>query len=206
MTCSKIFDSSVLAPTRELAVQIQQVAIDFGTSTHIRTACTVGGVDKKPQESDLRKGCEIVVATPGRLLDFLSANVTNMKRCTYLVLDEADRMLDMGFEAQIREIISQIRPDKQILMWSATWPREIRQLAEDFLCDYIQVNIGSLELSANHNIKQFVHICQENEKSAKYVSRRPKSSRRVCFYSNFEISDCSYCCDKYTKQIIPAKF
>lgn len=111
--------------------------------------------------------CEIVVATPGRLLDFLSANVTNMKRCTYLVLDEADRMLDMGFEAQIRQIISQIRPDKQILMWSATWPLEIRRLAEDFLGHYIQVNIGSLELSANHNIKQFVHICQENEKSSK---------------------------------------
>lgn len=107
------------------------------------------------------------MATPGRLLDFLSANVTNMKRCTYLVLDEADRMLDMGFEAQIREIISQIRPDKQILMWSATWPRDIRRLAEDYLGDYIQVNIGSLELSANHNIKQFVHICQENEKSSK---------------------------------------
>lgn len=160
---------SVLAPTRELAVQIQQVAIDFGASTHIRTVCTVGGVDKKPQEADLLKGCEIVVATPGRLLDFLSANVTNMKRCTYLVLDEADRMLDMGFETQIREIISQIRPDKQILMWSATWPRDIRRLAEDYLGHYIQVNIGSLELSANHNIKQFVHICQENEKSSKYV-------------------------------------
>lgn len=115
-----------------------------------------------------KNSCEIVVATPGRLLDFLSANVTNMRRCTYLVLDEADRMLDMGFEAQIREIISQIRPDKQILMWSATWPVAIRRLAEDFLGDYIQVNIGSLGLSANHNIKQFVHICQENEKSSKY--------------------------------------
>lgn len=146
------------------------MAKDFGSSTHIRTACTVGGVDKKSQEKDLLRGCEIVVATPGRLLDFLSMNATNMRRCTYLVLDEADRMLDMGFEKQIREIISQVRPDKQILMWSATWPREIRQLAEDFLENYIQVNIGSLELSANHNIKQFVHVCHEKEKSSKYVA------------------------------------
>ncbi|KAJ6645332.1 ATP-dependent RNA helicase p62 [Pseudolycoriella hygida] len=157
----------ILAPTRELAAQIQQVAIDFGSSTHIRTVCTVGGVDKRPQELELMKGCEILVATPGRLIDFLLTDVTNMRRCTYLVLDEADRMLDMGFELQIRGIISQIRPDKQILMWSATWPLEIRRLAEDFLTDYIQVNIGSLELSANHNIKQFVHVCQENEKSSK---------------------------------------
>lgn len=86
----------------------------------------------------------------------------------------------MGFEAQIREIISQIRPDKQILMWSATWPREIRRLAEDFLGDYIQVNIGSLELSANHNIKQFVHICQENEKSSKYFSIHSPACRFNC--------------------------
>lgn len=78
-------------------------------------------------------------------------------------------MLDMGFEVQIRKILSQIRPDRQILMWSATWPKDIRQLAEDFLGDHIKVNIGSLELSANHNIKQFVHICEENEKSAKYL-------------------------------------
>lgn len=71
----------------------------------------------------MERGCDIVIATPGRLIDFLEKGTTNLHRCTYLVLDEADRMLDMGFEPQIRKIIGQIRPDRQVLMWSATWPK-----------------------------------------------------------------------------------
>ncbi|KAL5274572.1 DDX17 family protein [Megaselia abdita] len=157
----------VLAPTRELAQQIQQVASEFGSSSYVRNTCVFGGASKGGQARDLQRGCEIVIATPGRLIDFLSSGTTNLKRCTYLVLDEADRMLDMGFEPQIRKILGQIRPDRQTLMWSATWPREVQRLAEDFLGNYIQINIGSLELSANHNIKQIVEICQEHEKEEK---------------------------------------
>uniref|UniRef100_A0A1B6BXY9 RNA helicase n=1 Tax=Clastoptera arizonana TaxID=38151 RepID=A0A1B6BXY9_9HEMI len=157
----------ILAPTRELAQQIQQVANEFGSSTYIRSTCLYGGAPKGPQARDLQRGVEIVIATPGRLIDFLERGTTNLRRCTYLVLDEADRMLDMGFEPQIRKIIEQIRPDRQVLMWSATWPKEVRKLAEDFLDDYVQINIGSLELSANHNIVQIVDVCQEQEKEEK---------------------------------------
>ncbi|ALC46417.1 Rm62 [Drosophila busckii] len=157
----------VLAPTRELAQQIQQVATEFGSSSYVRNTCVFGGAPKGGQMRDLQRGCEIVIATPGRLIDFLSAGATNLKRCTYLVLDEADRMLDMGFEPQIRKIVSQIRPDRQTLMWSATWPKEVKQLAEDFLGNYIQINIGSLELSANHNIRQVVDVCDEFSKEEK---------------------------------------
>ncbi|GIX75862.1 probable ATP-dependent RNA helicase DDX5 [Caerostris extrusa] len=160
----------VLAPTRELAQQIQQVAIDFGHTSRVRNTCVFGGAPKGPQIRDLERGAEICVATPGRLIDFLEAGVTNLRRCTYLVLDEADRMLDMGFEPQIRKILEQIRPDRQTLMWSATWPKEVRALAEDFLKEYVQINIGALQLCANHNITQIIDVCEEQEKENKLFS------------------------------------
>ena len=112
-------------------------------------------------------GVEICIATPGRLIDMLEARKTNLRRCTYLVLDEADRMLDMGFEPQIRTIIEQIRPDRQTLMWSATWPKEVQGLASDFLRAYVHITVGSLGLTANHKILQIVDVCDETEKDYK---------------------------------------
>uniref|UniRef100_A0A8C9U813 RNA helicase n=1 Tax=Scleropages formosus TaxID=113540 RepID=A0A8C9U813_SCLFO len=141
----------VLAPTRELAQQVQQVAAEYGRASRLKSTCIYGGAPKGPQIRDLERGVEICIATPGRLIDFLEAGKTNLRRCTYLVLDEADRMLDMGFEPQIRKIVDQIRPDRQTLMWSATWPKEVRQLAEDFLKDYI------------------VDVCNDGEKDDKLL-------------------------------------
>lgn len=112
-------------------------------------------------------GVEICIATPGRLIDMLESRKTNLRRCTYLVLDEADRMLDMGFEPQIRTIIEQIRPDRQTLMWSATWPKEVQALASDFLNDYVHITVGQLGLTANHKILQIVDVCDESEKDYK---------------------------------------
>jgi ATP-dependent RNA helicase DDX5/DBP2 len=154
----------VLAPTRELAVQIQNECTKFGHNSKVKNTCIYGGVPKFPQARDLQKGVEIVIATPGRLIDMLESGKTNLRRVTYLVLDEADRMLDMGFEPQIRTIISQIRPDRQTLMWSATWPKEVQQLAAEFLINPIQVQIGSTELTANPNITQLVEIVQDFDK------------------------------------------
>ncbi|XP_015254602.1 PREDICTED: probable ATP-dependent RNA helicase DDX5 [Cyprinodon variegatus] len=99
----------VLAPTRELAQQVQQVAAEYGRASRLKTTCIYGGAPKGPQIRDLERGVEICIATPGRLIDFLECGKTNLRRCTYLVLDEADRMLDMGFEPQIRKIVDQIR-------------------------------------------------------------------------------------------------
>uniref|UniRef100_A0A667X4V4 RNA helicase n=1 Tax=Myripristis murdjan TaxID=586833 RepID=A0A667X4V4_9TELE len=159
----------VLAPTRELAQQVQQVAAEYGRASRLKSTCIYGGAPKGPQIRDLERGVEICIATPGRLIDFLEAGKTNLRRCTYLVLDEADRMLDMGFEPQIRKIVDQIRPDRQTLMWSATWPKEVRQLAEDFLKEYVQINVGALQLSANHNILQIVDVCNDGEKEDKLI-------------------------------------
>ena len=99
----------MLAPTRELAQQCQEVAATFGKHARVRSTCVYGGAPKMQQSRDLQSGVDIVIATPGRLLDFLETGKTNLSRCTYLVLDEADRMLDMGFEPQIRKIMEQIR-------------------------------------------------------------------------------------------------
>ncbi|KAI9896534.1 hypothetical protein N3K66_008706 [Trichothecium roseum] len=164
----------VLAPTRELAVQIQQEITKFGRSSRIRNTCVYGGVPKGPQIRDLSRGVEVCIATPGRLIDMLEAGKTNLRRVTYLVLDEADRMLDMGFEPQIRKIIGQIRPDRQTLMWSATWPKEVRALASDFLNDFIQVNIGSMELAANHRITQIVEVVTDMEKRDRMIKHLEK--------------------------------
>lgn len=164
----------VLAPTRELAVQIQQEITKFGKSSRIRNTCVYGGVPKGGQIRDLAKGVEVCIATPGRLIDMLESGKTNLRRVTYLVLDEADRMLDMGFEPQIRKILGQIRPDRQTCMWSATWPKEVRALAADYQTDFIQVNIGSLELSANHRITQIVEVVSEFEKRDRMTKHMEK--------------------------------
>ncbi|KAI1375948.1 Phosphomethylpyrimidine kinase-domain-containing protein [Hypoxylon crocopeplum] len=164
----------VLAPTRELAVQIQQEITKFGKSSRIRNTCVYGGVPRGPQIRDLSKGVEVCIATPGRLIDMLEGGKTNLRRVTYLVLDEADRMLDMGFEPQIRKIIGQIRPDRQTLMWSATWPKEVRALASEFQTDFIQVNIGSMDLSANHRITQIVEVVSEGEKRDRMIKHLEK--------------------------------
>ncbi|PGH27063.1 ATP-dependent RNA helicase DBP2 [Polytolypa hystricis UAMH7299] len=184
----------VLAPTRELAVQIQTEITKFGKSSRIRNTCVYGGVPKGPQIRDLSRGVEVCIATPGRLIDMLEAGRTNLRRVTYLVLDEADRMLDMGFEPQIRKIIGQIRPDRQTCMWSATWPKDVRNLARDFLHDYIQVNIGSMDLSANHRITQVVEIVSEFEKRdrmSKHLERvmEDKAAKILIFTGTKRVAD-----------------
>lgn len=121
-------------------------------------------VKKYTQVRDLQDGREIVIATPGRLIDHLEQGNTNLRRVTYLVMDEADRMLDMGFEPQIRKIVSQIRPDRQVLMWSATWPKEVQALANDYLGSYYQVTVGSLDLSANLDVTQQIEVCSDFDK------------------------------------------
>jgi ATP-dependent RNA helicase DDX5/DBP2 len=153
-----------LAPTRELAVQIQAECAKFGSSSRIKSTCVYGGASKGPQARDLRNGVEIVIATPGRLMDFLETRTTNLRRVTYLVLDEADRMLDMGFEPQIRKIIGQIRPDRQTLLWSATWPKDIQALANEFLSNPYQVVVGAADLKANHRISQIFDFIEDHDK------------------------------------------
>jgi superfamily II DNA/RNA helicase len=158
----------VVAPTRELAMQIHKVASDFAQRLGFRTACLYGGAPRGAQIRQVVYGVEMIVATPGRLLDLVSFGKTNFNRTSFLVLDEADRMLDMGFERDLRKILSQVNPDSQTLMWSATWPKEIVRLAEEFLKDYVHIKIGKSEngLSVNKRIKQKFIFASNYDKNA----------------------------------------
>lgn len=114
-----------------------------------------GGAPKVHQLKELERGTDIVVATPGRLNDILEMKRIDFRQVSLLVLDEADRMLDMGFEPQIRKIVNEIPPQRQTLMYTATWPKEVRKIAGDLLRNPVQVNIGNVDqLAANKSITQ----------------------------------------------------
>jgi len=178
----------ILAPTRELACQIKGEADKFGYTSNVKNTCVYGGAPKREQARHLRNGVEIVIATPGRLMDFLEKETTNLRRVTYLVLDEADRMLDMGFEPQIRKILSQVRPDRQTLLWSATWPQDgqVQRLTKEFLSDPIRVTVGSEKLSANKDVKQIITIVNDkydkDEHLTKLLRQYPKE--KMLIFSN----------------------
>ena len=183
----------VIAPTRELAVQIEEECRRFGASSKIKSTCVYGGAPKREQVDKLRRGVEVCVATPGRLIDMLEGGYTNLRRTTYAVLDEADRCLDMGFAPQLRMIFSQIRPDRQTLMWTATWPREVQDLARDFLNpDFIQVNIGSMDIQANKHIKQTVELVSgdrdKNDRFMRFI-REHAAERSLVFVDTKRMAD-----------------
>merc|ERR1719449_143443 len=157
----------VLSPTRELATQTQVVMEAAGKQCYMRSVCCYGGVPKWDQKRTLRWGVEVVVATPGRLKDLVAMGAVSLAGISYLVLDEADRMLDQGFEEDIRAIIKMTHPERQTCLFSATWPEAIRNLAQEYLTDPIKVTIGSDDLTACARIKQIVEVIDERDKPEK---------------------------------------
>ncbi|KAJ0172177.1 hypothetical protein K1T71_012150 [Dendrolimus kikuchii] len=153
----------ILAPTRELALQIDKEVSKYQYKG-IKSICIYGGGDRKHQIKEVAKGVDIVIATPGRLNDLVLAKHLNVINFSYIVLDEADRMLDMGFEPQIRKSLFDVRPDRQTVMTSATWPAGVRRLAESYMKDPIQVNVGSLDLAAVHTVTQRIMFVEEDDK------------------------------------------
>ena len=157
----------ILAPTRELALQIHEEARKFSYRSRVRPCVVYGGADIKAQMRELDGGCHILVATPGRLIDLYEREKIGLQNVKYLVLDEADRMLDMGFEPQIREIVERkdmpAKTDRLTLMFSATFPKEIQMLARDFLNNYIFLAVGRVG-STSVTITQRLEWVPENEK------------------------------------------
>jgi len=134
----------VLAPTRELAEQIYQASVELGQKTGLRSVAIYGGVSKNPQIEALRRGVDVVVACPGRLLDLAGERSIDLTGIEVLVLDEADRMCDMGFLPDIRRVLKLVPAQRQTLFFSATMPDEIRELADGILTQPITVQIGSI--------------------------------------------------------------
>uniref|UniRef100_T1PHR0 ATP-dependent RNA helicase DDX42 n=1 Tax=Musca domestica TaxID=7370 RepID=T1PHR0_MUSDO len=147
----------ILAPTRELSLQIYNETKKFGKVYNVNVVCCYGGGSKWEQSKALEQGAEIVVATPGRMIDMVKMKATNLRRVTFLVLDEADRMFHMGFEPQVRSICNHVRPDRQTLLFSATFKKRIERLARDVLTDPVRIVQGDLN-EANQDITQYVFV------------------------------------------------
>ncbi|CAG9832460.1 unnamed protein product [Diabrotica balteata] len=188
----------ILAPTRELAQQIEEETVKFGQPLGIRTVVVVGGLSREEQGFRLRLGCEIVIATPGRLIDVLENRYLVLNQCTYIVLDEADRMIDLGFEPDVQKIleympVTNLKPDseeaedsrlllanynskkkyRQTVMFTATMPPAVERLARTYLRRPAVVYIGSIGKPVER-VEQIVHIVGENDKRKKlmeYLSR-----------------------------------
>ncbi|XP_057987519.1 ATP-dependent RNA helicase DBP2 isoform X2 [Hevea brasiliensis] len=154
----------VLAPTRELAQQIEKEVKCFSRSLEcFRTAIVVGGTNIADQRSELRAGVDVIVATPGRFIDHLQQGNTSLSRISFIVLDEADRMLDMGFEPQIREVLHNLPKRHQTLLFSATMPVEIEILTQEYLTTPVQIKVGKVS-SPTANVSQVLKKVSESEK------------------------------------------
>lgn len=167
----------VLAPTRELAIQIHEEALKFAYNTGIRCRIVYGGADIREQCREMQKGTDVLVATPGRLTDLNGRNYVDLCFTQFLILDEADRMLDMGFEPQVREIVERSGMSRhlegcrrQTMMFSATFGNVVQQLASDFLHDYIFVTVGRVGACAE-TITQKLLYAEEGKGKTRMLER-----------------------------------
>jgi ATP-dependent RNA helicase DDX3X len=202
----------ILAPTRELAIQIFDESKKFAYRSWIRPCVAYGDTPIRDQLRDLERGCGLLVATPGRLADMIERGYVSLRNIKYLVLDEADRMLDMGFEPQIRRIVEQedMPKSRQTLMFSATFPRNMQILAQDFLKEYIFLSVGRVGATSD-NITQTIAYVEEEDKRSSLLdvlhtdaeiasqSEDPASNLTLVFVETKRSADmlCNYLIDQH---------
>ncbi|UEG54293.1 DEAD/DEAH box helicase [Mucilaginibacter daejeonensis] len=161
----KTIKALILTPTRELAIQIDESLEAYGRNTGLKHMVIFGGVSQNPQVDALRRGIDILVATPGRLLDLMNQGYIKLDHIKFLVLDEADRMLDMGFVHDVKRIIAKVPVKRQTLFFSATMPKEIQQLADTILNKPEKVEVTPVSSTAD-TIQQEVYFVDKNDKKA----------------------------------------
>lgn len=155
----------ILTPTRELAIQIQESFNAYGKNLRLKNLVIFGGVNQGPQVTELKKGIDILVATPGRLLDLISQGYIQLKDIEIFVLDEADRMLDMGFVHDVKRIITKIPAKRQTLFFSATMPQEIQSLANSILHNPVKVEVAPVSSTADTIDQSLYYVAKENKRS-----------------------------------------
>lgn len=193
----------IMAPTRELALQIHAVAVKFGRCINCRSVAVYGGAARDKQVRALQQGCELIIGTPGRIKDVLDTRgggrdaVCDVSHMRQLVLDEADRMLDMGFEADIRAIVWQCfgNHEHQTFLFSATWPLDIQDIANDLLTNPVKVTVGAggSKLTASKSVTQRVHVITQSQRMDKFEELiqpfRPgfrHAGKRVIVFANMK--------------------
>ena len=172
----------ILTPTRELALQISECLDEYARYTPVRHGVMFGGVNQRPQVTMLQKGIDILVATPGRLLDLMSQGFLSLDQVKYFVLDEADRMLDMGFIHDIKRILPKLPKEKQTLFFSATMPADIVALSKSMLTDPVRVEVTPVS-SAVAAIDQRVYFVEKPEKKKLLVSLLREEDKSVLVFS-----------------------
>ena len=172
----------ILAPTRELAIQIFEELKSFGAHMALRSACIFGGVGQNPQIKLLRQGIDILVATPGRLLDLANQKHLELSNVSLLVLDEADRLLDMGFIRDVKKIVAMTPKRRQSLLFSATMPKEVAHLAKEMLRDPVRVDVSPKEVTVSRIEQRVVQVNNVNKQQAlEHILRDESVSRAIVF-------------------------
>jgi ATP-dependent RNA helicase RhlE len=177
----------VLAPTRELADQVANSVKTYSKHTKLRATVVFGGIDMKPQTAELKKGVEVLIATPGRLLDHIEAKNAVLNQVEYVVLDEADRMLDIGFLPDLQRILSYLPKQRQTLLFSATFSPEIKRLAESYLQDPILVEVARPNATATNVEQRFYSVTSDEKRAAVLKLLKERSLGQALVFVNSKL-------------------
>jgi ATP-dependent RNA helicase RhlE len=177
----------VLTPTRELAVQVAENVAKYAKQTMLRSLVVFGGVDMKPQTAELKAGVEVLIATPGRLLDHIEAKNCALHQVEYVVLDEADRMLDIGFLPDLQRILSYLPKQRQTLLFSATFSAEIRKLAQSYLQDPVTVEVAARNATASTVEQHFFSVSDDDKRRAVRQALRDRELSQALVFVNSKI-------------------
>lgn len=194
----------VLVPTRELALQVEKEFKLFAKNSELRMVTIYGGTSFGPQVNALKRGVDVIVATPGRLIDCMERKIVDLTQIEMLVLDEADRLLDMGFMPQVRTIVSKLRKDRQTLMFSATIDRRIESLACAFLVDPVTIRVNSGRIEPTE-IDQSFHFCDEFDKDGLLAKMIKDQKMKAVLVFTSTKRKASWVCDRLNDANIRAE-